>query len=601
MSPLILHQSQKPNLLFLDKPLQHQKHDQQQQQLAPSVVANVVEYSTHSTSTSDVTNPTTNATTIERRSLTVTRRRAHSHVAHRLVAKNKRPTASGWKKPIVSSSVALSSFVDPTSPNDTSTTASASASTMADPIESSASLETAMPPSANTVGVDMEELLNLASKKTTPLSLKDLYKYAIVDANNSEQRIRNAQFLHSELPVRVAQRAVDLLTLPHGLNEIPAVLQLAHVYLLYLEKFQDCPVPTDTKLEDSFTDMLQSMILERSSIPNAIAQGVDDWMQAEIESKFERDDAAEEELDDVTNKCERMGRLKEMEDALYRFFTARVGLRFLMEHHVLSSPVRAKKELNLSSLSHAVRSDEKSDDDDKNSFLGCIEPDCCPYREVRKVVEGVRRQTMDYYGDGICPEIEIVDGDIAAQQDQQKNRQGKNNKNNFTYVPHHLHYMVGELLKNSCRATVKRHIESGATDEKIPPIKIVIVKGAEDVTIKIADRGGGIPRSQMVEIFQFAHSTADKNEIENEKDFGVDEITGAAIRGFGLPLARTYARYLGGELTLKSLEGYGLDAYLHLPRLGDSCENLPLPVQFSPSNLNSNPLRTSTLTGEECL
>jgi len=132
--------------------------------------------------------------------------------------------------------------------------------------------------------------------------------------------------------------------------------------------------------------------------------------------------------------------------------------------------------------------------------------------------------------------------------------------------------------------------------ESIPPIKIVIVKGVEDVTIKIADRGGGIPRSKMSHIWQFAHSTADKDEIENETDFGVDEITGAAIRGFGLPLARIYARYLGGELTLKSLEGYGVDAYLHLPRLGDSCENLPLPVEFSPSNLNSNPLRTMDQT-----
>ena len=140
--------------------------------------------------------------------------------------------------------------------------------------------------------------------------------------------------------------------------------------------------------------------------------------------------------------------------------------------------------------------------------------------------------------------------------------------------------------------TTDRHIESGSTSERIPPIKVVIVKGAEDVTIKIADRGGGIPRSQMSQIWKFAHSTSAKDEIENESNFGVDEITGAAIRGFGLPLARIYARYLGGELTLKSLEGYGVDTYLHLPRLGNDCENLPLPVQFSPSNLNSNPLRT---------
>jgi hypothetical protein len=196
MSPLILHQNQgqNPNLLFSDKP-KHQKHDQQQQR-TPSVVANVVEYSTqHSTSDvggSSSTN-TTNATT-KRSSHKATRRRAHSHAAHRLVAKNKKPTASGWKKPIVSSSLALSSFVEPTSPNE----APASVSTMADPISPSASLETTTPPSASTVGVDMEELLNLASKKTTPLSLKDMYKYAIVDADNREQRIRNAQFLHSE-------------------------------------------------------------------------------------------------------------------------------------------------------------------------------------------------------------------------------------------------------------------------------------------------------------------------------------------------------------------------------------------------------------------
>jgi pyruvate dehydrogenase kinase 2/3/4 len=130
----------------------------------------------------------------------------------------------------------------------------------------------------------------------------------------------------------------------------------------------------------------------------------------------------------------------------------------------------------------------------------------------------------------------------------------------------------------------------------MPPIRIVIVKGEEDVTIKLADRGGGIPRSKMSKIWKFAHSTAGSDE--KETDFGVDEFTGAKIRGFGLPLARIYARYLGGELTLKSLEGYGVDAYLHLPRLGDACENLPLQVQFSPSNLVSDAPQKNSTTGQ---
>lgn len=123
------------------------------------------------------------------------RREKHTHAtANPLVSGKKKPTASGWQKPVVSSSLSLSSYVDPKNPRE------ASASTIAERISISLSspLETNESVSENTVGVDMEELLKLASKKTTPLSLKDMYKYAIVDAENREQRIRNAQFLHSE-------------------------------------------------------------------------------------------------------------------------------------------------------------------------------------------------------------------------------------------------------------------------------------------------------------------------------------------------------------------------------------------------------------------
>jgi pyruvate dehydrogenase kinase 2/3/4 len=119
------------------------------------------------------------------------------------------------------------------------------------------------------------------------------------------------------------------------------------------------------------------------------------------------------------------------------------------------------------------------------------------------------------------------------------------------------------------------------------PIRVVVAKGDEDVSIKIADQGGGVPRSTMKQIFKFAHSTADSKEAQTE--FGKDELTGGRIRGFGLPLARIYARYFGGELTLKSMEGYGLDAYVYLPRLGDSCENLPISVISSPGDRDSTP------------
>merc|ERR1712166_633156 len=109
--------------------------------------------------------------------------------------------------------------------------------------------------------------------------------------------------------------------------------------------------------------MLQSMVLERSSIPNAIANGVDTWMKteeansssavAEGEGGNNNNKNSDGEIIDDDHKQKRKQRYVEMEDALYRFFTARVGLRFLTEHHILSNPFRAANHWqNFSRMKH---------------------------------------------------------------------------------------------------------------------------------------------------------------------------------------------------------------------------------------------------------
>ena len=37
--------------------------------------------------------------------------------------------------------------------------------------------------------------------------------------------------------------------------------------------------------------------------------------------------------------------------------------------------------------------------------------------------------------------------------------------------------------------------------------------------------------------------------------------------GYGLPLSRLFARYVGGDIELVSMEGYGVDVYVYLNRL----------------------------------
>ena len=59
-------------------------------------------------------------------------------------------------------------------------------------------------------------------------------------------------------------------------------------------------------------------------------------------------------------------------------------------------------------------------------------------------------------------------------------------------------HILFELLKNSLRAVVERHgVEN---EDDFPPIKVVVVEGKEDLTIKISDEGGGIPRSAVSRI-----------------------------------------------------------------------------------------------------
>ena len=300
--------------------------------------------------------------------------------------------------------------------------------------------------------MSMDELLALASRQPTPLTLEAMYRYAPKklsgggnDGDNRRfvnvERLRNAQFLHKELPIRIAQRAIDLLTLPHGLNRTAEVQSVANKYLEYLQQLRDFPMPTNAESEVGFTNVLKEIVLDRHSIPMAIARGLrglKGGRKAPVDAR----------------------QLAEMEEGLTRFFTARVGLRFLVEHHILSgneenSDALYRRQLELEGGLELLDREEEDDGASSSSSssgggsggaverCGAIQRNCDPIREVRRTAARVGHLCRESYG--VAPEIEIVD--CTSDRDA---------KAPFTYVPHHLRYMLAELLKNSCRATVKK-------------------------------------------------------------------------------------------------------------------------------------------------
>lgn len=121
------------------------------------------------------------------------------------------------------------------------------------------------------------------------------------------------------------------------------------------------------------------------------------------------------------------------------------------------------------------------------------------------------------------------------------------------------------------------------------------------MAIKVSDEGGGIKRSGMNRIWSYLYTTADSTALDHlleeadtqrAAELSVrakgpevsttdphaapvtnplrDFATTAPLAGlgYGLPIARNYARYFGGELKIMSMEGYGTDGYIYLPRLG---------------------------------
>ncbi len=93
----------------------------------------------------------------------------------------------------------------------------------------------------------------------------------------------------------------------------------------------------------------------------------------------------------------------------------------------------------------------------------------------------------------------------------------------------------------------------------------------------MSDEGGGIKRLNMKRIWSYLFTTASPSILHSI----LKDIEGGSVRnfdlesplaglGYGLPMARNYARYFDGDMTIMSTEGFGTDGYIHLPRLGGS-------------------------------
>ncbi|KAI5572279.1 hypothetical protein POPTR_010G002000v4 [Populus trichocarpa] len=354
-----------------------------------------------------------------------------------------------------------------------------------------------------------EEVQRWGCMKQTGVSLRYMMEFGSVPTERN--LLIAAQFLHKELPIRIARRAIELETLPYGLSEKPAVLKVRDWYLDSFRDMRSFPEIKGTNDEKEFTQMIKAIKVRHNNVVPMMALGVQQ-LKKELGPKIVHED------------------LDEIHQFLDRFYMSRIGIRMLIGQHV-----------------------ELHNPNPPPHCVGYIHTKMSPVEVAQNASDDARAICLREYGS--APVVNIY-GDPNFT---------------FPYVPTHLQLMVFELVKNSLRAVQERHMDS---DRVSPPVRIIVADGIEDVTIKVSDEGGGIARSGLPKIFTYLYSTA-RNPLDEDSDLGTGEAVIMAGYGYGLPISRLYARYFGGDLQIISMEGYGTDAYLHLSRLGDSQEPLP--------------------------
>ena len=128
--------------------------------------------------------------------------------------------------------------------------------------------------------------------------------------------------------------------------------------------------------------------------------------------------------------------------------------------------------------------------------VGQIDPYCDVVTEVRRAHKEAARLCDLHYKHH--PELVI-------KSNNRSNNEALESPITLPYVSSHLHHMLFEVMKNSMRATVE-HCE--ALGSPLFPITAFVSKTDVDITIKISDNGGGIPRSQMKNLFKYMFTTA---------------------------------------------------------------------------------------------
>jgi len=411
----------------------------------------------------------------------------------------------------------------------------------------------------------LASLEKYSTYQPTPVSIQHFIKFA---KNACPQS--SFLFLKRELPVRLANIMKELQLLPHQLHDTHACKIVVDDYA---QSFRDVLAfeksnPKDPEVLKGFAEALHKVRERHTNTVIIMAEAV-----MEMKANAQRHGQI--------NGTKQPRYMENIQYFLDRLYISRISTRMLINQHTALFT-----ELDQKSTVTAM--------DGSSSMIGSIDVKC----EISPIISsayGAARDICEYHY-MTAPELDYravngVPGDDSPAE-----------KISFVYIPSHLYHIMFELIKNSMRATIEKH---GDHTVNLPPIKIRAIKGTEDVTIRVSDQGGGIPRRMTDTLFEYLYTTAPTPAITSSVDMppgmgGMGSHAPLAGYGYGLPLSRLYARYFNGDLTMSSIEGFGTEVFIYLQALeSEAKERLPVYHETGSKKIYEAKLTASDWTGSK--
>jgi len=338
-------------------------------------------------------------------------------------------------------------------------------------------------------------------------------------------------FMRKEIPVRLANIMKELELLPEELHRQSSCCIIQDLYVQsFKETLQFENEVNSDSIHAAFTSALANIRNRHRDVVPTMAEAV---MQMKESSA-----------------CLLPGVDSRIQYFLDRLYMSRISIHMLINQHTIlfgdgltgAAPQQAPQ--------HA----------------GIIDPACDAAMVVQDAFENAAFLCDQVYLQSPKLELKVV------------NSCNKSSVVQFLYVPAHLYHILFELFKNALRATVETHEDA----PHLPDIQVLVVKSDSDITIKISDEGGGLPRSETDSLFEYMYTTAPTPLMGGS--------TPMAGLGYGLPISRLYARYFKGDLILNSADGYGTDATVYLRALATEASEM-LPVYNKTSKDQYSPPR----------